>query len=80
MDKTHAAFRYVKKPYESQRKTRFLKSQKRLAKTLIKPVENKDFLSKIAKRLPNDQKSITFIDKTHMAFRNVENPYEHCRK
>ena len=28
----------------------------------------------------NDQKSIRFIDKTHMAFRHVEKPYEPCRK
>ena len=44
IDKKHMAFRYLKilmKPT----KTRFLKSQKRVAKTLIKPVENEDFLS-----------------------------------
>ena len=28
----------------------------------------------------NDQKSIRFIDKTHMAFRHVEKPYKICRK
>ncbi len=33
-------------------KTRFLKNQKRVAKTLIKPVENEDFLVQNAKRLP----------------------------
>ena len=26
--------------------------------------------------LQNDQKSITFIDKTHMAFRHVKKPYK----
>ncbi len=28
----------------------------------------------------NDQKSIRFIDKTHMASRHVANPYKTCRK
>ena len=37
------AFRHVKKPYKPT-KTRFLKNQKRVAETLIKPVENEDFL------------------------------------
>ena len=31
---------------------------------------------KSQKGFQNDQKSITFIDKTHMAFRHVENPYK----
>ena len=31
------------------------------------------FESKTQKGFQNDQKSITFIDKTHMAFRHVEN-------
>ena len=30
--------------------------------------------------LQNDQKSIRFIDKTHMAFRHVAKPYKTCRK
>ena len=31
---------------------------------------------KLQKGLQNDQKSIRFIDKTHMAFRHVEKPYK----
>ena len=30
------------------------------------------------KGLQNDQKSITFIDKTHMAFHHVGKPYKTC--
>ena len=35
---------------------------------------------KSEKGLQNDQKSIRFIDKTHMACRHVEKPYKTCRK
>ena len=34
------------------------------------------FESRSQKGLQNDQKGITFIDKMHMAFRHVENPYK----
>ena len=34
---------------------------------------------KSQKGFQNDQKSITFIDKTHMAIRHVENPYKTCQ-
>ena len=60
----------------NQRKTRFVKSQKRVAKTLIKPVENEDFLSRKRKKASKMIKSITFIDKTHTAFRYVKKPYK----
>ena len=55
----------------------FLKSLKCVAKTLIKPVEIEDCLSQKRKKASkNDNTCITFIDKTHMAFRHVEEPYK----
>ena len=52
-------------------------NQKRVAETLIKPVENEDFFSQNRKNgIENDQKSITFIDESDMTFRHVEKPYK----
>ena len=79
IDKSYMTFRHVEKHYETNGNDVFQKA-KSVAKTLIKPVENEDFWAKIAKRLPKWLKSITFTDKTHMAFRHVENPYKTCRK
>ena len=76
IDETHTAFRYVKKPcktnenYVSQKpKTRCGNPYKTCVKLMI-------FESKSQKGLQNDQESITFIDKTHMAFDHVEKPYK----
>ena len=45
-------------PLWNQRKTLFLKSQKRVAETLIKPVENEDFWAPFPKMTRNDQKAL----------------------
>ena len=80
IDKTHTAFRYVKnliKPTKNKvsrkPKTRCENPYKTCVKLMI-------FESQSQKGFQNDQKSITFIDKTHMAFRHVEKPYKTCRK
>ena len=44
--------RHVKKPYKTNEKRGFSKAKKRVAKTLMKPVEMKTFGAKNVKWLP----------------------------
>ena len=82
IDDSDMTFRHVEKPYKNQRKTRFLKSQKRVAEILIKPVENEDFGA------PFPKMSLKMIKKHYpekvsaTCFQNVGNPCKtnetHC--
>ena len=72
-------FRHVEKPYKTNEKRGFSKAKNVLRKPYNPCVKLMIFESKSQKGFQNVQKSITFIDKTHMAFHHVENPYKTCR-
>ncbi len=58
IDKFHMTFHHVEKPYKPNGKRGFSKTKKRVAETIIKPVENEYFGVKIAKWQRNYQKAI----------------------
>ena len=72
--------RNVEKPYKLNEKHGFSKVKIACAKPLKTCLKLMIFEPKSKKGLQNNQKSIRFIDKTHMAFRHVEKPYKTCRK
>ena len=79
IDKTHTAFRHVKKPYKTNENKVSQKPKTRCENPYKTCVKLMIFESKSQKGVQNDQKSITFIDKTHMHFtmsKTLINPVE----
>ena len=71
--------RNVEKPYKLNENTVSQKSILLVQNPYKTCLKLMIFEPKSQKDLQNDQKSIRFIDKTHMAFRHVAKPYKPCR-
>ncbi len=80
IDEFDMTFRHVEKHYNPNENEVSQKSKTRCGNPYKACRKWRLFEPKTQKGFQNDQTSITFIDKTHMAFHHVENPYKTCRK